>query len=88
MLATHRVPPESASNTHEFWHPRLVAVLDFVTGYELHFVLFYFVPVALIAWQLGRAAGILMAIVASIVWYSGGPVLGAAVFIVADPTLE
>ena len=43
--------------------------LDYVTGYEFGFFIFYFVPVAIAAWYGGRKQGIAMAVCAAICWY-------------------
>jgi hypothetical protein len=50
--------------------------LDYVTGYELGFFVFYSVPVGLAAWYSGRRAAIAVAFAATITWlladyYSG-----------------
>jgi hypothetical protein len=42
--------------------------LDYVTGYEFAFSLFYLVPVCLIAWHHGRAAILIMALAAGVCW--------------------
>jgi signal transduction histidine kinase len=46
-----------------------VTWLDYVTGYEFGFFIFYFVPVALTAWYGSRSVGLAMAIVAGGCWY-------------------
>jgi glucose-6-phosphate-specific signal transduction histidine kinase len=46
----------------------LVGWLDLVTGYELQFFAFYFLPVALAAWHLGRAAGLVASVACTIIW--------------------
>lgn len=48
----------------------LVAItwVDYATGYELEFFVFYFVPVALTAWH-GRRLGIAFALGAAACWY-------------------
>jgi diguanylate cyclase (GGDEF)-like protein len=46
-----------------------VGVLDFVTGYELSFSVFYVAPVAIATWYAGRRAGFAFALAASVVWY-------------------
>jgi signal transduction histidine kinase len=43
--------------------------IDYVTGYEFGFFIFYFVPVTLAAWYGSRKAGIAFALVAGICWY-------------------
>jgi hypothetical protein len=50
----------------------LIGWVDLATGYEYQFFVFYFLPVALAAWGLGRTAGLLTA------------TLCAAVLVVAD----
>jgi signal transduction histidine kinase len=47
----------------------VVAWLDYVTGYELGFFVFYFVPVALAAWYGTRRAGLAVAVAAGLCWY-------------------
>jgi K+-sensing histidine kinase KdpD len=47
----------------------LIGALDYLTGYELGFFIFYFIPVAISAWYCGRGAGVLVAISSAIVWY-------------------
>lgn len=59
------------------WVVRLVSLavlaiigwLDYATGYEFGFFIFYFVPVAISAWYCGRSASIQVAVGSAIVWY-------------------
>jgi K+-sensing histidine kinase KdpD len=48
----------------------VLSVLDYFTGYEFGFFIFYFVPVALAAWYGGKKEGIAMAIMCGICWYT------------------
>ena len=43
--------------------------LDYITGYEFGFFIFYFVPVAIAAWYGGRKEGVAMAVMCGICWY-------------------
>jgi hypothetical protein len=43
--------------------------LDYVTGYELGFFIFYFVPVSMAAWLLGRGAGVAFALASAACWF-------------------
>ncbi len=43
--------------------------LDYVTGYELGFFIFYFVPVSLAAWLVGRRAGVVVALASGACWF-------------------
>jgi K+-sensing histidine kinase KdpD len=47
----------------------LIGWLDYATGYEFGFFIFYFIPVAISAWFVGRRAGFFMAVASAIVWY-------------------
>ncbi|MEI7847280.1 MAG: diguanylate cyclase [Chloroflexota bacterium] len=46
-----------------------VGVVDFLTGYELAFSLFYVIPVAYATWLIGRRYGIAASIVSALVWF-------------------
>lgn len=43
--------------------------LDYVTGYEFGFFIFYFIPVAISSWYCGRRLGLQVAFGSAIVWY-------------------
>jgi hypothetical protein len=47
----------------------LIGWLDYITGYEFGFFIFYFVPVAIAAWYCGPKDGILIAVASAICWY-------------------
>ena len=42
--------------------------LDYVTGYELAFSLFYLIPVSLVAWRTDQRLGIIAALASALVW--------------------
>jgi signal transduction histidine kinase len=46
-----------------------VTWIDYATGYELGFFVFYFIPVALAAWYGSRRAGLAFALAAGVCWY-------------------
>lgn len=61
-------------------HPRTVLALtaallafttwlDYVTGYELGFFIFYFLPVSMAAWLVGRRAGVAVALASGGCWF-------------------
>ncbi len=43
--------------------------IDRATGYELGLFAFYTAPVAVVAWNLGKGPGIVVAFIASVIWY-------------------
>jgi diguanylate cyclase (GGDEF)-like protein len=45
-----------------------LGVLDYLTGYELSFSLFYLIPISFVAWFVGRRSGIAASILSAIVW--------------------
>lgn len=47
----------------------LIGWLDYITGYEFGFFIFYFIPVAISAWYCGRKDGICIAIASAVCWY-------------------
>jgi hypothetical protein len=46
----------------------VIAVIDYVTGYELGFFVFYFLPIGLGAWGGGRQGGLALALACAVVW--------------------
>ncbi len=47
----------------------LIGWLDYITGYELGFFIFYFIPVGIAAWYCGYKDGICIAIASAVCWY-------------------
>ena len=47
----------------------ILCLLDYVTGYEFGFFIFYFIPVSIAAWYGGKTEGIAMAVLCGICWY-------------------
>ena len=47
----------------------VIGILDFMTGYELAFSLFYLLPISLVTWLTGRRLGIVMSLVSAVVWF-------------------
>jgi diguanylate cyclase (GGDEF)-like protein len=46
-----------------------LGALDLLTGPEISFSIFYLAPIALVAWRLGRRAGLSAALAAGLVWW-------------------
>jgi hypothetical protein len=46
----------------------VTAFIDYLTGYEIGFFVFYFIPVGLAAWAGGRRVGLLLACTCAVVW--------------------
>ena len=47
----------------------IISWLDFITGYEFGFFIFYFIPVSMSACFNGRQAGLLMGCMSAVCWY-------------------
>lgn len=46
-----------------------IALVDTLTGYEVHFFIFYYIPVGLLAWRASLRSALVMAAVCAIVWF-------------------
>ena len=46
----------------------LLGLIDWKTGYELNFFLFYFLPVTMAAWSVGLSAAVGFSVLCGIVW--------------------
>ncbi|MGB8434762.1 MAG: GGDEF domain-containing protein [Burkholderiales bacterium] len=54
----------------------VVGVLDYITGVEASFALFYLFPVSVAAWWIGGRAGTVCAVASSVVWFLANDVFG------------
>jgi signal transduction histidine kinase len=54
-----------------------IGVVDYLTGFELLFSVFYLLEVALAAWFVGKGFGLLMSVLSVIVWIGGDLAAGA-----------
>jgi len=55
----------------------VVGWVDYLTGYELGFFVFYTAPIGLAAWYLGRWPGIWLALAATVAWWLADAFAGA-----------
>jgi diguanylate cyclase (GGDEF)-like protein len=46
----------------------VLGILDYITGYELSFSVFYLLPVAIATWYIGVGAGLLLSWVSAAIW--------------------
>jgi hypothetical protein len=54
----------------------LLGGIDWLSGYDLNFFVFYFFPVSLAAWFLGLGGSIFLAILSSMVWFGADALTG------------
>ncbi|MCX7001434.1 MAG: GGDEF domain-containing protein [Candidatus Sumerlaeota bacterium] len=47
----------------------VLGVIDYLTGYEISFSLFYLAPIVLVTWFVSRRLGIMFSIFSAITWY-------------------
>lgn len=47
----------------------LIGALDYLTGFEVSFSLFYLVPIALGTWFAGRRTGLVLSVVSALTWF-------------------
>ncbi len=66
--------------------------LDYITGYEMSFFVFYSVPVGIAAWYVGRWPAIVMALGATVSWlladYFGGVKYSAPFYFYWNSTIH
>src|ERR1019366_1315464 len=55
----------------------LIGLIDFLTGFEMAFSVFYLLGVGLAAWFVGRGFGLLMSVLSVLVWIGGDLAAGA-----------
>jgi diguanylate cyclase (GGDEF)-like protein len=56
----------------------VVGIIDFLTGYEIAFSLFYLIPISLVAWRASQRAGILISLISAIVWLTADVAAGSS----------
>jgi diguanylate cyclase (GGDEF)-like protein len=81
-------PRDAAARLETLGRPALFAlalagvvglgVLDYLTGYELSFSVFYLFPVALAAFSLGRGPGLGIALLGAVTWHIANRLAGEA----------
>ncbi len=55
----------------------LIGVVDYLTGFEMLFAVFYLLEVGLAAWFIGRGFGLVMSVLSVMVWIGGDVAAGA-----------
>jgi signal transduction histidine kinase len=48
----------------------VLGYIDYITGIELNFFVFYFIPISLVAWHAGRTKALTLSLFAAIIWLS------------------
>jgi diguanylate cyclase (GGDEF)-like protein len=54
----------------------VIGIIDFMTGYELAFSVFYVLPISLVTWLANRWTGLLASLVSAVVWFSADMATG------------
>jgi signal transduction histidine kinase len=54
----------------------LVGVVDYLTGPEISFSIFYLIPINMVAWQVSRRWGILLSVVSAALWLTADLLTG------------
>jgi diguanylate cyclase (GGDEF)-like protein len=47
----------------------LIGLVDYITGIEISFSIFYLAPILFVTWKMGIKAGILMSVFGAIIWF-------------------
>lgn len=61
-------PPRAAITGCAFLLLVGIGGIDYVTGPDLSFSIFYLVPISLVAWAVGREAGLLFSVIGAVIW--------------------
>ncbi len=56
----------------------VIGAVDYLTGYQVQFSVFYLLEVALATWFVGRAFGLVMSVLSVVVWMGGDFAAGAS----------
>ena len=51
----------------------IIGLVDYLTGIEMQFSVFYLLAVGLAAWFVGRGFGLMMSVLSVLVWIGGDP---------------
>jgi diguanylate cyclase (GGDEF)-like protein len=54
----------------------VLGYLDYLSGFEYAFSLFYLIPVALAAWFIGRRSAIILSVLSAVIWYISNNLAG------------
>jgi hypothetical protein len=54
----------------------VLGLVDWQTGYELNFFVFYFAPLSVAAWFLGFGSAVALAVLSAVVWYGADVLSG------------
>ncbi len=55
----------------------VIGIIDYLTGYEMLFSVFYLLEVGLAAWFVGKGFGLVMSVLSVLVWIGGDLAAGA-----------
>ncbi|MFH1092991.1 MAG: hypothetical protein V1739_02395 [Candidatus Omnitrophota bacterium] len=47
----------------------LLGIIDYISGYEISFSLFYLSAIILVSWFMGKSAGLFISALSAITWY-------------------
>jgi hypothetical protein len=53
-----------------------LGLIDWQTGYELNFFVFYFIPISVGAWFLGLGASVTLAVLSALIWFGADVLSG------------
>lgn len=58
----------------------LVAFIDYITGVDFSFSIFYLVPISVVSWYVGLRAGVLASMAGAVLWFIVDSVLGGHLY--------
>ncbi len=54
----------------------LLGTIDYLTGFEVSFAVFYLIPVSLVSWFAGKRAGVLVSLLSAVIWLAASEFAG------------
>ena len=76
-MDSQRILKRALTSSHPPWFwgvttllsTSFIGYLDWVTGYEMDFFVFYFLPIAVAAWYLEFSGAVCLSVISALVWY-------------------
>jgi K+-sensing histidine kinase KdpD len=54
----------------------VIGAVDLVTGFEMNFFVFYFWPVSMAAWHVGKGSSVWLSVLSALVWFTADTLSG------------
>ena len=76
LLASLESLPKGWLSTASVGGVLILGIIDYITGFELSMSFFYLIPVTVIAWTIGRSAGLWFSVLSAATWLTSNMLAG------------